>query len=147
MMTPCQKIKREILMEFVRSCKDAISRGIKISDEDEKLLTLTAPGITEDVVDEQYQELIGIDSHWDYESEFRSGLFETGIPCEFSRHYESKSVAAKMCDGSWIGWTYFYGGGKHGEPEAVEWMEYAYELDVVETEKMVVVREFKRREK
>lgn len=145
-MTPCQKIKREILMEFVASCKDAISRGIKISDEDEKLLTLTAPGITEDVIDEQYRALCGGYDYCDLANEFRSGECETRIPCEFSRNYESKSVAAKMCDGSWIGWTYFYGGGKHGEPEAVEWMEYAYELDVVETEKMVVVREFKRRE-
>jgi len=77
-------------------------------------------------------------------SEFRDGQVETDIPCDWSRHYESKSVAAKCCDGSWVGWTYWYGGGKHGEPQSVQWMEDAYDLDVTETVKMMTVREFKK---
>jgi len=85
------------------------------------------------------------DEKWDIIQEFRGGEVETDIPCEFSRHYESKSVAAKLDDGSWVGWTYWYGGGKHGEPEAVDWMDSAYELDCTETEKLVVVREFKKK--
>jgi hypothetical protein len=47
---------------------------------------------------------------------------------------------------SWIGWTYFYGGGKYGEPESIDWMSEAYFLDVAEEEKMVVVRTFKKKE-
>lgn len=73
----------------------------------------------------------------------REGQVETKIECDWSRHYESKSVASKMDDGSWIGWTYWYGGGKHGEPSAVEWMEHAYELECKESQQMVTVREFK----
>lgn len=62
---------------------------------------------------------------------FRDGEIETNIPAEYSRHYESKSVATKLSDGLWVGWTYWYGGGKHGEPEAVDWLNEAYWLDVV----------------
>lgn len=75
-------------------------------------------------------------------NEFREGEVETNVPCPDSRHYESKSVAARMPDGSWVGWTYWYGGGKHGEPEAIDWMDEAYDLDVTEEEKVVTVRTF-----
>ena len=64
-------------------------------------------------------------------NEFREGEVETNIPCEHSRHYESSSVAAKLSDGLWVGWTYWYGGGKHGEPEAIDWLSEAYWLDVI----------------
>jgi hypothetical protein len=36
----------------------------------------------------------------------------------------------------------WFGGGKHGEPGAVEWMEDAYHLTCHEEEKLVVVRTF-----
>lgn len=67
---------------------------------------------------------------------------ETNIRREYSRHYESMSVAKKMGDGSWVGWTYWYGGGKHGQPESIDWISDAYELDCKEEEKVVIVREF-----
>ena len=63
-------------------------------------------------------------------------------PSEYDRHYETKTVATQMDDGSWVGWVYWYGGGKYGEPEAIEWIEDAYDLDCVEEEKVVVVRTF-----
>jgi hypothetical protein len=75
-------------------------------------------------------------------SELRSGEEETGLPCPSSRHYESKSIAARMMDGSWVGWTYWYGGGKHGEPYSIPWVEDAYDLEMVEVQR--VVREFRR---
>ncbi len=93
-------------------------------------------------VDELYDALVEEDGHWDAMPEVRSGQVETDIECEWSRHYESKSVAMKFPDGSWVGWTYWYGGGKHGEPEAIDWMEDAYDLDCTEEEKVVVVRSF-----
>ena len=100
------------------------------------------PEITEENVDQIFS-----DANEDYEiqdsvDEIRQGEFETDIPCDCSRHYESKSVAAKMPDGTWVGWTYWYGGGKHGEPEAIDWMDSAYDLDVKEEEKVVTVRTF-----
>lgn len=130
-MTPCQMIKRDI---FVR----AIAENDDLNWSGE---------ITAETIDEAYDSvLVENDANQDYESEFRRGDFETGLDTEWSRHYESKSVAKKLSDGTWVGWTYWYGGGKHGEPEAIEWMEDAYFLDVSEQEKLVVVREFKKRE-
>lgn len=79
----------------------------------------------------------------DSESDLRSSYqYETDVPCEYSRHYESQSVAYQMDDGTWVGWTYWYGGGKHGEPESIDWIREAYDLDVVEEEKLIVVRKF-----
>ena len=123
-MTPEQKIKHLILL--------------KASEWDgEELGEVSAKN-----VDELYDRLVESDGHWDAKSEVRSGHVETGVKCEWSRHYESKSVAAQMPDGSWVGWTYWYGGGKHGEPEAIDWMECAYNLACEEKEQVVVVRTF-----
>ena len=86
------------------------------------------------------------DTMQDARSECRGGSEETGLPVDADyrtlRHYEATSVAAKMPDGSWVGWLYWLGGGKHGEPESVDWMEDAYPLDVTEEERVVVVRTF-----
>jgi hypothetical protein len=123
-MTPEQKIKHKILVGLI--------------SEPSNKIHVDPSTITEENLDDLYEELYADD----IEFEFREGEVETNIPCEYSRHYESKSVAAKMLDGSWIGWTYWYGGGKHGEPESIDWMGGAYELDMAEEEKLVVVRTF-----
>lgn len=70
-------------------------------------------------------------------------LVPTDLECETSRHYESEAVACQMLDGSWVGWTSWYGGGKHGEPESIPWIEDAYDLDCKEVVK--TVREFTKR--
>jgi len=80
------------------------------------------------------------DEMQDAKSDLRGGTDETGLDCESSRHYESKAVAAQMLDGSWVGWTYWYGGGKHAEPESIEWIDDAYDVTMTEVQK--VVREF-----
>lgn len=126
-MTPEQKIKHMI-----------ISRVAEWNDEEK-------PPFNAEAVDHLWDALVEAELHWDGMGEVREGECETQIPCDYSRHYESKSVAAQAADGSWVGWTYWYGGGKHGQPEAVDWMEYAYDLDCVEQEKVVTVREFTKR--
>ncbi len=126
-MTPAQKIKQRILLDFV----------------EEGSLSIDPAAITADNVDELYDE----HDSYEVECEFREGEVETHLPCEYSRHYESKSVAARMADGSWVGWTYWYGGGKHGEPESIPWMNEAYELDVKEEEKLVIVQTFSKKGK
>jgi hypothetical protein len=128
-MTPEQKIKHIILHQA------AVWREEPIAVE-----------VNAENIDELWDEASENDdgSLQDAKYEVREGQYETNLPCESSRHYESKSVAAKAPDGSWVGWTYWYGGGKHGEPEAVDWMDVAYHLDVTEEEKMVVVRTFKK---
>ena len=130
-LTPKQLIEKEILL-------NANGYGdVKFDGE-----------ITNDNIEELYDELlVEEDLHWDYENEFRCSGEETNVECsDWSRHYESKSVATKLSDGTWIGWTYWYGGGKHSEPSAIEWMEDAYLLDVTEEEKVVTVRTFKKKE-
>lgn len=72
----------------------------------------------------------------------RTSGTRTGIPArEYSRHYDCHEVAA-LLSGRWVGWTYWYGGGKHGEPEGIEWIEHAYFVDVTEEQRTVVVRTF-----
>ena len=92
-------------------------------------------------IDELWEEFTEQDLQWDLMWEVREGEVETDISAPTSRHYESKSVAAEI-DNKWVGWTYWYGGGKHGEPQAIEWMEDAYFLDCKEEEKVIIVRTF-----
>ena len=122
-MTPQQKIKWAIINQAYLRAKYAL------------------PCVTKDNVDELYDELDD-DEKQDALYDVRGGNFETGLPCESSRYYESKSVAMKMPDDTWAGWTFWYGGGKHGEPSSVGWMEDAYDLTCKEEEKLVIVREF-----
>lgn len=110
-----------------------------VEKEEEIPTTLTQDEV-EELWDEHYEDL------YDYKYEFREGEHDTNVPCDSSRHYESKSVSAQCPDGTWVGWTYWYGGGKHGEPEAIDWIEHAYNLDCVEEEKLVIVRKFTKTE-
>jgi len=127
-MTPQEKIKKEILLIAIKQ-KDITFDG----------------EITSENLDSLYQLLINDDLHWDYENEMRKGDVDTNLPSQFSRHYEAKEVATKMSDGSWIGWTYWYGGGKFGEPQAIDWMSEAYELSCKEEEKLIIVRTFNKK--
>lgn len=122
-MKPEYKIKYAILADLFSSNDKEIST------------TLTEEEI-EDLWDENYDEV------QDIKYEFREGEVETNIPCEYSRHYESKSVAGQCFDGSWVGWTYWYGGGKHGNAEEIDWMEHAYDLECLEEQKMMTVQTF-----
>ena len=92
-----------------------------------------------DLLDEEY-----CDELQDLMLTFRSSGEETGLECELSRHYESKAMARQLDDGYWVGWTYWYGGGKHGNPEEVEWIDDAYYVDVKQETKVVNV--FKKQE-
>lgn len=127
-MTPEQKLKKEIVL---LAAKD---KNIQIVGE-----------LQSEEVERLYQQLVDLDLHWDYKNEIRQGQVETDLDCEYSRHYESKSVAMQVQDGSWIGWTYWYGGGKFGEPESIDFMADAYELDCNDEERVVVVRTFKKK--
>lgn len=79
-------------------------------------------------------------------SEIRYSGVETGLEGRYSRHYESEEVAIQCPNGDWVGFTYWHGGGKFGEPESIEWIEYAYDLECKEEEKLVVVRTFTKKE-
>lgn len=78
-------------------------------------------------------------------SDFRDSYdAETDLPAEWDRNYESKSVAKQLYDGRWVGYTYWYGGGKHGSPEVIEWIDDAYYLDAEEV--VTTVLKFKKKE-
>lgn len=125
-MNAQQKIKHLILLTAKRWAPTFLD-GVEITSEN---------------IDEIYERESMDCALQDQKSEIREGDCETGLKCEWSRNYESKAVAAKYIDGSWVGWTFWYGGGKHGEPEGIIWIEDAYDVDCVEKEKMVVVRSF-----
>ena len=127
-MTPEQKVKLLILLKNAEWNKEEL------------------PEITSENIDSIYDETDGDDYDLtDACNDIRGGDVETKIDTPYSRYYESKSVAAKLPDGSWVGWTYWYGGGKHGEPSSIDWMDEAYDLDCKEEEKTLIVREFTRK--
>lgn len=128
-MTPELKIKHLILIRHEEFGDDP--ETVKFAKE------LDAEGIATqwDALAEEWEQQ-------DAANEVREGEAETGLVCPWSRNYESKAVAAQYLDGSWVGWTYWYGGGKHGEPEAIDWIEHAYDLTCTEEEKTVTVRTF-----
>lgn len=78
----------------------------------------------------------------DIMNEVREGECKTGLRCYYSRHYETEAVAAQMLDGSWVGWTYYFGGGQNGSPSEMPWIDDAYDLERLE-DKIVVVKQFK----
>ena len=123
-MTPLQKIKWAIL-NTVANCEGT-----------------TPPNFPLDNVDALYKELVDEGKHYDAKEEIRSCAIRTGLPAEYSRYYESDAVAMKFPDGSWVGWTYYRGGGKHGQPGEMDWMEDAYSVNCVEVEKTIVTHEF-----
>ena len=74
----------------------------------------------------------------DATDEFRCSGEPSGIKStQFSRHYECEEVAKVLSDGTAIGWTYWYGGGKHGEPQSIDWIDDAYFVDVKQETRIV----------
>lgn len=96
-------------------------------------------------VDELYAAEEGSEDRYDVIEELRCSGEETGFPTAGSRNYEADSVAMSLPDGTWVGWTYYHGGGKHSEPGAIPWMEDAY--DVTTHEETRVVRVFSKPDK
>jgi hypothetical protein len=103
-------------------------------DPEYKLEDLTAESIDE--IFEENEDDLG-----DAKEEIRCAGHETDIPSDWSRHYECESRGAQLPDGSWVGWNYWFGGGKHGEPAAMPWIETAYDIECV-GERTIIVREF-----
>ena len=124
-MTPEQKIRYQLVLDCIANDYFVLDKELIDADID-------------DIIDEYEDEI------FEYAYNFRCGEIETHIRKESSRHYESKSVATKLWDGTWVGWTYWYGGGKHGEPEAIDWMDSAYFLNCEEKEVLQIVRTFKK---
>jgi|GEM_PF-848508 len=129
-MTAEQEIKAAIIVEGEEKGIFSVYEPITAENVDEIWDALYNDSETEDALSEG-------------KDEFRySGENTPGIPEDSSRHYECDAVAKQMPSGRWVGWMFWHGGGKHGEPEAIDWMDRAYFLDVAEEEKTVTVRTF-----
>lgn len=79
------------------------------------------------------------DSFQDAKAEVRNGEFWTKLDSRQSRIFKSIEVASKAPDGTWIGWTHWFGGGKHDDPETIEWIEFAYDVTMTVTEEKITV--------
>ncbi len=133
------KIKKEIILQVYMSLIDCLKT---LNKQERELIESIGQGVKDSDIEDMYDRLNELDLASECEAEFRCSGIETKIPREYSRHYESKSVARQLSDDSYVGWTYWYGGGKHGEPETIEWIEDSYNLEVTETEQTIIVREF-----
>ncbi len=84
------------------------------------------------------------DTIQDASNDFRCSGEPSGLDRrKYSRHYDCHEVAKVLDNGVTVGWTYWYGGGKHGEPDAIEWIDDAYFVDVKQETKIVNVYKFK----
>jgi hypothetical protein len=131
-MTAEQILKAAIL--------DQVAERIEQDDEGPSSFP-KGPFDTQEKIDAAFEALEdhGLDDDAsEAESELRgSYTHETGFQGKNLRHYESKSVARQF-GGKWVGWTFWYGGGKHGKPESVEWMEDAYFVKAKEETRVVL---------
>lgn len=76
-----------------------------------------------------WNHLLGVCGEcYEIESEFRDGVVANLQPKTYSRHYDVCVKAAEI-DGVWVAWDYYSGGGKHGEPEAFDWISNARIVD------------------
>jgi len=125
-MTPSQRIKKAI-----------IERAEYFSKNGMKTQNVTVENVDQ-LYDAFWEETDCADWMQDAEADIRCGEHETGIDGKnYNRYFEDKEVAMEI-DGVWVGWTYYFGGGKHSEPEAVDWIDNAYEIKM-ETKMMPVL--------
>jgi hypothetical protein len=96
---------------------------------------------TEDDIDDAWNDF---DDNYGYADAFRCSGIETGLSAPDSRHYECESVATRLADGKWVEWDYWHGGGKHGEPESIDWLSDARYIGCSEEIKSITVQTFYR---
>lgn len=130
-MTPQQYIKQEILSLVIGW----------------KKMEIQIPQTGEEV-DKLYNDFVNDDNTCDYiqdaKGHVRTGQYQTKVDNgDYSRNYENESVCLKTEDGKYVGWTYWFGGGKHGNPSSIDWISDAYFLECEEKKKVVIVRTFK----
>ena len=96
--------------------------------------------LTDDNIDYVYGEVCELDGDFRYGyyySEFRQNYDQVIESHEYSgRHYDGDFVAQKIGD-IWVGYPYYYGGGKYGSPELIDWIDDAVYLKATETTKVV----------
>lgn len=113
------------------------------SDFNPKISVNTPDGLTPA---EYYDQLIddGFEDYlYDAANEVRGSGEITNLDSPYSRHYESNQLA-RVFGESAVSWTYWFGGGKHGEPEAIDWIDDAFFVKV--EQKTTIVNVFSKTE-
>lgn len=126
------------------TAQDLIKSEIIIgaSNHDRLVPDITYENIN-DIFDELSEDLMWQEALHDSQNSMRESGEDSNLICsEYSRHYESEQVAYQVMSGEWISWTYWFGGGKHSDPDSIDWITDAYLLDVVETEQIIIHRKF-----
>jgi len=130
-MKPINYLKREILLLVD---EDDLIDNLEIYEEYLKLsdMSFMPSNKPAEFIEELWDKCVELDILDPYISDYRYSGIDTGLLERYSdRYYESKEVAKQITrSDKWIGWTYWYGGGKHGEPEAVDWMNDCYLLEI-----------------
>lgn len=127
----------ETLMNL-QALQSYLNKNLDINDEFKKAaiydfdfthppVAMFADDVLENYADQIYDEF--------FEIEHLAVPSNITPPC--SRHYESEAVAM-VCCGVWVGWIRWTGGGKHGEPEAMD--KTPHFLNVVSATEISVIK-------
>ena len=88
-----------------------------------------------------YEDEIYADTLQELLVDFRYSGTASNLSAPYSRHFEV-DMHVRLIDGVWIAWPFYYGGGKHAEPDVIEWIGQAKIVEI-EREEVVVRRIFK----
>lgn len=131
-MTPQDKLKWRILSAISHIDDDPDTEFL------EKFKALKLP--------EQLDEAWNLAQEWDgwqdLREDFRNQGTRTELQTPWSRHYDCEMHVVQCPDGTWVAFPYWYGGGKHGEPQAIEWITADEIREVSMREETRVVRVF-----
>lgn len=93
-------------------------------------------------IDKLYESYNEYDELNDPKNEIRYGQVEANLnPITWSRSYEI-DVRAMKIDDVWVAWDFYYGGGKHGEPESFDWISNARIVNCEEIQVMTTQYDF-----
>lgn len=95
-------------------------------------------GLGGDQVDELYNSYDRYDELADAWCEVRYDGIDCNLPTiTSSRHYEVDAKAINI-DGKWVKFDFYYGGGKHGDPDEYNYIEDAVIVDCTQEEITVI---------
>ncbi len=128
--TPQDYIYKSII-EDVLGCGDDITLNCELTLEN-----------ASEIYNNPEEYFTGTDYPRDYIYEATYEYRHMGEECNLyssksSRHYDDTFVV-KQIEDVWVGWIYWSGGGKHGEPHAIDWISDA-EFVKVQSEEVVTV--------
>lgn len=63
-------------------------------------------------------------------------------PEALAMHAANHPHTLHLCESVWVGWTHYYGGGKHSDPDSIPWMNEAYDVNCTEEQVMTTRRTF-----